>query len=136
MLSSKIKMNVEKGICPIAAPIFAVSCCHTAGFCGNSTNILELTIDGLPANVSIGNVPLFCSPSLAKEVPVPITRGTVCLSWRRTIMNSLKRISRRTKSRKLNTKQTLSCNPGAFHFSNGKRLSRLSMEEELGITSG
>ena len=46
-------------------------------FCGNSTSILELIVDGLPANVSIGNVPLFCSSSLAKEVPVPIARGTV-----------------------------------------------------------
>ena len=32
--------------------------------------------------------------------------------------------------------QTFSCNPGAFHVASGKRLSLLSMEEELGITSG
>ena len=31
--------------------------------------------------------------------------------------------------------KTFSCNPGAFHVSSGKRLSRLSIEEELGITS-
>ena len=39
-------------------------------FCGKSTGIVELIIDGLPATVGIGNVPLFLS-SLAKRVPDP-----------------------------------------------------------------
>ena len=50
-------------------------CCPTMGFCGNSS-ISELMADGLLANVGIGIVPLFCSSSLAKEVPVPIACGT------------------------------------------------------------
>ena len=38
-------------------------------------------VEGLLANIGIGIVPLFCSSSLAKEVTVPIARGTdhVCL---------------------------------------------------------
>ena len=52
------------------------------GFCGISTSIDELMVDGLLANIGIGIVPLFCSSSLAKEVPVPIARGTDSVSLR------------------------------------------------------
>ena len=37
---------------------------------------------------------------------------------------------------KIDFPKTFSCNPGAIRVSNGKRLSQLSIEEELGITSG
>ena len=36
-------------------------------FCGNSTGIVELTVDGLLANVGIGIVPLFCLSSLLRK---------------------------------------------------------------------
>ena len=39
-------------------------------------------VDGLVANVGIGIVPLFCSSSLAKEVPIPIAGGTDSVSLR------------------------------------------------------
>ena len=45
-------------------------------FCGISTGIIELMVDGLLASVGIGIVPLFCSSSLARKVPVPIVCGT------------------------------------------------------------
>ena len=57
-------------------------CCPTMGFCGISTNIDELMVDGLLANISIGIVPLCCSSSLAKDVPVPIARETDSVSLR------------------------------------------------------
>ena len=46
-------------------------------FRGNSTGIVELIVDGLPANVGIGIVPLFCLSSLAKRVPVACGTDTV-----------------------------------------------------------
>ena len=39
-------------------------CCTTIEFCGNSTSMKELEVDGLPANVGIGIVSLFCLSSL------------------------------------------------------------------------
>ena len=45
-------------------------------FCGNSTGINELIVDGLPANVGTGIVPLFCLSSLVNKVPVPSACGT------------------------------------------------------------
>ena len=53
-------------------------CCPIMGFCGISTGINELRVDGLVANIGIGFVPLFCSSSPAKEVP--IARGTDSVS--------------------------------------------------------
>ena len=50
-------------------------CCPTKEFCGNPTGINELTVDGLPATVSIGIVSLFCLSSLAKRVPDPVACG-------------------------------------------------------------
>ena len=46
-------------------------CCPTRKFCGISTGSVERTVDGLPANVGIGIVPLFCSSPLAKRVADP-----------------------------------------------------------------
>ena len=57
-------------------------CCPTMEFCGISTGIDELMVDGLLANICIGIVPLFCTSSLVKEVPVPIARGTDSVSLR------------------------------------------------------
>ena len=45
-----------------------------------STCIDELTVDCLVANVGIEIMPSFCSSSFAKEVPVPISRGTESVS--------------------------------------------------------
>ena len=55
-------------------------CCPTIEFCGISTGINELMVDGRLANVGIGIVPLFCSSSLAKEVRVPVACGTDSVS--------------------------------------------------------
>ena len=65
-------MIVDNEICRIAAPTFAVF----AVLCGNSTGISELIVGGLPANVGIGIVPLFCLSSLVNKVPVPVACGT------------------------------------------------------------
>ena len=54
-------------------------CCPTMYFRGNSTGIVELIVDGLPANVGIGIVPLFSLSSLAKRVPVACGTDTVSL---------------------------------------------------------
>ena len=51
-------------------------CCQTIEFCGISTGIVELVVNGLVANVGIGIVPPFRSSSLATEVPDPIARET------------------------------------------------------------
>ena len=99
-------MNVEGNLSNCISDICCL-CCPTIGFCGISTGINELIVDGLLANIGIGIVPLFCSSSLAKDVPVPIARGTdsfslcVCVD---TFMDSLRRISGQTKCRKLITK--------------------------------
>ena len=75
-------MNVELGICLIAAPISSVFAVQPWGSAVISTCIAELIVDGLVANVAIGIVLLFCSSSLAKDVPVPIARGTDSVSLR------------------------------------------------------
>ena len=54
--------NCSSEICCLCSP--------TIEFCGNSTGIKELTLDGLLANVGIGIVSLFCLSSFAKRVPV------------------------------------------------------------------
>ena len=76
-------MNVVLGICRIEGPIFAVFAVQPMGpmgFCGISTGVKELMVDGLLANIGSGIVPFFCSSSLAKEVPVTIVRGTNSVS--------------------------------------------------------
>ena len=52
------------------------------------------------------------------------------------MMNSLMMISGRIKRLKIDNEKTFSCNPDVFHVSSGKRLSRLNMEQELGIAAG
>ena len=56
-------------------------CCPSIGFCGISTGINELMVNGLPANVGIGIVPLLCLSSLAKEAPANVGIGIVPLFW-------------------------------------------------------
>ena len=51
-------------------------CYSTIEFCGISTSITELIVDGLPANVGIGIVSLFCLSPLAKRVPDRVACGT------------------------------------------------------------
>ena len=53
--------NGSSEICSLYGP--------TIEFCKNSTAIVELTVDGLLANVGIGIVSLLCLSSIAKDVP-------------------------------------------------------------------
>ena len=46
-------------------------CCPTIEFCGISAGVHELEVDGLPANVGMRIVPLFCLSSLVKKRPRP-----------------------------------------------------------------
>ena len=48
-------------------------CCPTTQFCGNSTSIVELVVNGLDAKVGIGIVPQFC--------PSPLVRLAFPLGW-------------------------------------------------------
>ena len=59
---------------------FLLSLLSKHGFFGISTGIDELMVDGLLANIGIVIVPLFCSSSLAKEVPVRVARVELILS--------------------------------------------------------
>ena len=79
---------------------------------------------------------LLCLSSLAKRVPDPVACGTdprslcdahgwIHWGWSRGESNAEKWLPK-----------TFSCNPDVFHVSRGKRLSRLSMERELGIIAG
>ena len=56
-------------------------CGLTIEFCGNSTSILELTVDGLLANVGIGIVSLPCLSSLVKGVTDPVACWTAPRSF-------------------------------------------------------
>ena len=51
------------------SPDICCLCGPTIEFFGNSIGITELIVDGLPANVGIGIVSLFCLSSLRKETP-------------------------------------------------------------------
>ena len=81
-------------------------CCPTIEFCGISTRNNELMVHDLLANVGIGILPLFCSPSLAKEVLFQLLVELIlsllvfCVGHH----NSLRMIPWRTKGRKLLTK--------------------------------
>ena len=60
-----------------SSEILLFFCSRTIEFCGNSTSINELMVDGLAANVGTGIVPLFCLSSLVKKVSsVPGACGT------------------------------------------------------------
>ena len=61
---------------------YLLSLLNNHGVLWISTGIDELMVDGLLANIGIGIVPLFCSSSLAKDVPVPSARGTDSVSLR------------------------------------------------------
>ena len=67
----------DSGFCRMAVPIFAVFAVQP---CGISIGVDEIMVDCLLANIGIGIVPLFCSSSPAKVVPVPIARGTDSVS--------------------------------------------------------
>ena len=64
------------GICRIAVPIFAVFAVQPWNSAEIPPGINELIVDGLPANVGIGIVSLFCVSSLAKRVFVPVACET------------------------------------------------------------
>ena len=99
-------------------------------FCGISTGVNELMVDGFLAHVGIGIVPLFCSSSLANEVSVPIARGTDSVSLLVSHNNEFVE-----KDFGANQMSAAVCKRPALGPP-GQRLSRLSMKEELGITSG
>ena len=87
----------------------------------------ELRIDGLPANVGIRILPLFCLSSLVNEVPVPVACGMIL------VLSVFRKSEFYEDDRGVNYQKTLYCNPDVFHVSRGRRLSRLSIERELGI---
>ena len=94
-------------------------------------------VDGLPANVSIGIVPLFCLSSPAEEVPVLLLVELILSLL--VMYNSEFLDNDFGTNQRLNIdyqKRSFSCNPDVFHVSSAKRLSRLGMERELGITAG
>ena len=72
-------MIVDQGILSNCHSDICCHCCPTKELCGNFTSINEIIVDGLPANVGIGHVPLFCLSSPVKK-SVPVTFGTEPLS--------------------------------------------------------
>ena len=135
IVCSTPRMIVDQGILSNCNSDICCLCCPTKEFCGNSTGINEMTVDGLPANVGIGNVPQCCLSS-------PVKKFCPCNFWNWSTfslyvvrLNSLRMISVL-----LNVENWLpkafSCNPDVCHVFRGKRLSLLSTERELGIIAG
>ena len=90
--------NCSSEICCLCGPIIE--------FCGNFTGTNELIVDGLPANVGIGIVPLFCLSSLVQKriCPCSLWNWPSFSLWCARV-NSLKMISGWNKRRKLITKK-------------------------------
>ena len=68
-------------------------CCPAIEFCGNFTGIIELIVDGLPANVGTGFVPLFLFVISCEKSPRPCSLWNWSLfSLRCARVNSLRMI--------------------------------------------
>ena len=125
-------MHSEQGICRIAAPIFAVFCCQTIVFCGNTTSIEGLRTTAFLQASAMELCPFFSCHFQRKRVLSLLLAELILF----LLVYSFEFLDDFGANQRIWSPSTFSCNPDVFHVSGGMRLSWFSMERELGIIVG